>query len=282
MTRTDLRFEHGGVALAYDDLGTGGAPALVLIHGGSGSRESWTEVAAALVPRHRILAVDLAGHGDSDRAPGSYSVPDQGARIAALCEQVAAGDTVLIGHSFGALVAAYVAAVRPDVVRAAVLGDPPMYIMDPAVWPSTMFGMFFPLLRAAMEEAHRSDDPVAGLRSWIQSLPVYAERLGPDGVERFARSWAKCDPAVLGSVDDPAVDKAVWADHDPDTPIACPVLVVRADPGIMPAFYAEHEERFRRAAPGARFVLAEGCSHSIHDEQPGWLAEQVETFLASR
>jgi len=276
----DLCFEHDGIALAYDDLGDRGAPAVVLLHGGSMSRGTWSAVAPRLAATHRVLAVDLAGHGDSDRAPGGYAVPDQGRRIAALCENVVGGDVVVIGSSYGALVAVYLAAERPDIVLAAVLGDPPIYIMDPDVWPSTMFGMFFPMLRAAMEDAHRTDDPAGSMAAWLRTLPVFAEMLGEEGIESSSRSWAKCDPEVLAATDGPSIG-AVWGGHSPDAPIDCPVLVLRADPSVLAAFAAEHEDRFRQAAAGSQFVFAEGCGHGIHEERPDWFTEQVETFLAA-
>ena len=277
-TGRSRRFACNGVSLAYDDLGDADATPLVLLHGGATDRENWADVVALLAADNRLLPVDLAGYGESDRAPGNYSVPDHGKRIATLCEQVADSRGVIIGHSLGALVAAYVASTRPDVVRAAVLEEPPMFIVEPDIWPSTTFGVFVPMLRSAMEDAQRSDDPVASLRSWVHSLPGYADMLGPDGVERSVRSWAKIDPVALGSGSDDPIDVRIWNGHDPDTPIGCPVLVLRAE--VTPAFAPEHEERFRRLAPQATFVLAEGSGHGIHIEKPEWFADQVRIFVA--
>lgn len=291
-TRNDqqlsLRFQHDGIGLAYDDLGDRSGPAIVLIPGGAMSRETWARVAPRLSSDYRVLPIDMAGHGDSDRAPGNYSVPEQGDRIAAFCEQVAGGDAVVVGHSFGGVVAAYVAATRPDVVRAAVLEDPPMFLFHPDVWPTNMLSLFLSALRVAMIQASTAEDPVQSMRSWLLSLPAtsgrgsYAEIIGPDGVDRCARGWAKCDPRLLDGIDDVAtIDVGTWGGYDVASPIGCPVLVARADPQLMPAFRPQDEEQFGSVVPLARYVVAERSGHNIHEEQPDWFVEQVAAFLAS-
>ena len=101
-------------------------------------------------------------------------------------------------------------------------------------------------------------------------------------VERFALAWSKCDPHLLDGIDDLArIDTTTWGQHDIETPISGPVLVVRADPQLMPGFRPEDEQRFRRTAPQARFVVAQGSGHNIHEEQLDWFGDQVEAFLAT-
>lgn len=139
-----------------------------------------------------------------------------------------------------------------------------MFVFDPDVWPTTVFSLLFPALRTAMIDAAASDDPLASIRSWIAALPPlgdrgsYADILGSDGVERFARSWSKCDAHLLDGIDDIAsIDVATWRNHDVETPITCQVLVVRADPQLMPGFRPEDEARFLRFAAHATFGVAE-------------------------
>lgn len=179
------------------------------------------------------------------------------------------------------MTAAYLAATRPDLVTDVFLEDPPMFIFDPAVWPTTMYAQLFPVLQQGIRAAQATDDPVAALRELMSNAPslrgdtTMAEALGPEATHEQALAWARFDTEAF----DPALDLTVWDDHDVDTPIDRPVTVVRADPALDPAFFPEHEPRFRRLAPRARFLVAQGCTHMIHDEQPEWFAKELARFL---
>ena len=275
------RFDRGGVSLAYDERGDRDSPAVVLLHGLSGSRVTWEPLATRLSDRFRVIAVDLRGHGESDRA-SSYRLPDYGSDVAALCESVVGGEAVLVGHSLGGITTAFVAATRPDLVRGAFLEDPPMFVLASEVFSTTVFAMIFPILQQSIRDAQATGDPDAALRQLMAQTPAMtgqgtmADALGPEGVERTVRSWSQFDAAAF----DPAIGGTMAGDHDLDAPIGCPVTLVRADPSLGPAFFSEHEERFRRLAPQSNVVVADGCTHLIHDEKPDWFADEVEKFLS--
>lgn len=275
-------FARDGVRIAYDELGDRDAPAIVLLHAGSDDRHAWDRVSETLVKRFHMVRVDLRGHGESDRTPGSYTIPDVGDDVAALCDELDLAPAVLVGHSLGAVTVAYLAAARPDLAAGAFLEDPPMFIFEPEAWEASVFSKLFPVLQAGIRDAQATDDPEATLRQLMAAMPsargdgTMADALGPKGTARQARAWARFDTAVL----DIALDLTAWGDHDPDSPIECPVTVVRADPSLGPAFFPEHEARFRRAAPKAEFVVAEGFTHVIHPVDPAWFTAQLHTFLS--
>jgi pimeloyl-ACP methyl ester carboxylesterase len=109
--------------LAHDVRGDG--PLLVLVHGITENRHSWDPVTDDLARDHRVLRVDLLGHGES--APGAsgeeYQVPALAADVAATVREAApdAGPPLLIGHSLGGMVVTAYAAAED--VRAAVNVD---------------------------------------------------------------------------------------------------------------------------------------------------------------
>jgi pimeloyl-ACP methyl ester carboxylesterase len=88
-----------GVDMAYLDRGRG-EPALVFVHCGNCRKEIWTETLAAFEGEHRVVAMDLPGHGRSGarRAP---SLPSFGADVAALMDHLKLGRVVLVGNSLG-------------------------------------------------------------------------------------------------------------------------------------------------------------------------------------
>jgi pimeloyl-ACP methyl ester carboxylesterase len=107
--------------LAWETRGSG-SPTIVLIHAIGGDRSDWDRVAPRLAAHRRVLLVDLPGHGRSP-APKTPTV----AEAARLLERVLADRRVeramLVGHSFGALVALEAAAAHPARAAAVVAVD---------------------------------------------------------------------------------------------------------------------------------------------------------------
>lgn len=91
------------VALAHDVQGSG--PLLVLVHGITENRHSWDPLLDQLAATHRVLRVDLRGHGESP-AGDSYDLPSMAADIAELVDEV----PLVVGHSLGGTVATAYAA----------------------------------------------------------------------------------------------------------------------------------------------------------------------------
>lgn len=105
----------------YEDRGAGD-PACVLIHGWCGDHSSMEPLAADLGSRHRVLNMDLRGHGESAALTGAYSMDGMAADAVAVAD-LARGPAVLVGHSMGGRVALAAAAMRPASVRALVILD---------------------------------------------------------------------------------------------------------------------------------------------------------------
>jgi pimeloyl-ACP methyl ester carboxylesterase len=76
-----------------------------------------------LRPRHRVVSVDLRGHGESDTPESGYANADFAGDLAYLCAQVGLSKPVIVGHSFGGSVSLYLTTTRPDLVRGLVLLD---------------------------------------------------------------------------------------------------------------------------------------------------------------
>ena len=102
---TPATVEAGGVALAYDERGSG--PAVVLVHGTATARTVWRELVEALGDGVRAIAYDRRAYGDSG-APEPYggtTVGEQADDLAELIEGLGAAPAVVCGHELGALAA---------------------------------------------------------------------------------------------------------------------------------------------------------------------------------
>ncbi len=116
------RLIRDGVALDYEETGHG-APSLVFVHGLACHRGFWAAQVAHFAHTHRVLAVDLRGHGGSDAPAQRYTMQGLADDLAWTCAQLRIERPVVVGHSLGGLVALELAAAHREQVRAAVLVD---------------------------------------------------------------------------------------------------------------------------------------------------------------
>jgi pimeloyl-ACP methyl ester carboxylesterase len=276
------QFEQDGVVLAYDDSGGSGSPPVVLLHGLGSARSTWDSFVPALAAKQRVLALDHRGHGDSAHATGTYVLDNYGADTVAFCEQVVGEPAVLVGHSLGGVIAAHLAAVRPDLVRGALLEDPPLFFGDPTEMGTSPFPALFGVLRQVLGELRGRGAPVEEYAALVKATPSFngvgtlADVLGPEGTEAQARAMASLDPEVFT----PAIEGMALAGAPATERLDCPVRVLRADPDLGPAFSAGHEKRFLAANPHATVEEYEGASHLLHGEMADRFLADVQAFLA--
>jgi pimeloyl-ACP methyl ester carboxylesterase len=102
----------------------GEGPPVVLLHGLAVSHRYLMPTARALAGRLPVVVPDLAGFGRSDKPPAAYDVEQHAACLSVWLDALGLGRACLVGHSFGAEVAARLAVRRPDLVAALVLAGP--------------------------------------------------------------------------------------------------------------------------------------------------------------
>ena len=126
MTKRSLT-TASGVEIAYEELGSGGVP-LVLLHGWTGYRQDFETVWDALAEDRRVLAPDLRGHGDSSRvgeegAADCHALAGLVEDLDAFLEGVVAEPCHLLGHSMGGMVTLRLALEAPERLASLILMD---------------------------------------------------------------------------------------------------------------------------------------------------------------
>ncbi len=111
-----------GVAIQYTDQGKG-EPALVFVHCWSCDRHLWDAQVSAFARDHRVVALDLAGHGDSGRERKDWTVAAFGGDVQAVVERLGLKRVILIGSSMGGPVILEAARRLKDRVVELVLVD---------------------------------------------------------------------------------------------------------------------------------------------------------------
>ena len=126
--QADERLTHGvtqakdGVELHYESGGSG-SPALVFIHGWNCDRSYWSAQLPFFAATHQVVAIDLAGHGDSGINRETWSMANFGADVAAVADALQLKDIILVGHSMGGPVALEAARLLKGRVKMVIGAD---------------------------------------------------------------------------------------------------------------------------------------------------------------
>ena len=162
--------EGAGVALHY--LARGEGPVVVLVHGMASDARAWKPALAQLADAGlRAIALDRRGYGDSG-APEPYAattVQEQAEDVAALLSGLGAVPALLVGEGFGALVVLELLVRRPDLVRGAVLADPPLHAFVPAATAALAEE------RTLLEEGLREGGRAVAVRAWLAAAGMAAD-----------------------------------------------------------------------------------------------------------
>ena len=125
-----------GNTINYGEL-AGDGPALLLIHGQMVAWEEYASVIPDLSKNWHVYAVDLYGHGESSHEEELYYLDVNGDDLIWFIDNVIGEDTVVSGHSNGALIAAYIAAYGSNLVKGVVLEDPPVFSTQGENWETS-------------------------------------------------------------------------------------------------------------------------------------------------
>ena len=231
----------GPLTVHYEVTGEG--PAVVLIHGLSGSSRWWMYNVPALAQRYRVYNVDLVGFG---RSRGQHLVLREAAGWLREWLQVAGiRQAHLVGHSMGGYIATEVVATAPQAVRRLVLVDALVLPMGPG------------LVRHALDLAR------ATRFMSLNFLPVLIGdtlRAGPSTMWRATREVLSADLSHrLGEVQ--AETLVIWGEKDSL---------------LYPALGRKLAEQLARA----RFVCVEGAGHNPMWDRPQRFNELLLDFLA--
>ena len=124
-----------GVRLAFEDVGRG-APPILLIHDLGRDHRHLRSQRDHFRRQHRVVAVDLRGHGHSDSLVHPYAPTDFAEDLAWLCYELGVYRPVAVGQGASGLIVMHLAVHQPDLLAAVVLLEAPGSLPTVAVWSS--------------------------------------------------------------------------------------------------------------------------------------------------
>lgn len=136
-----MKLKRDGVTLAFEEAGSG-RPPLLFIHGWTCDRSYFAPQFKHFRRTHRVVSVDLRGHGQSDKPQQDYTMALFAEDLAWLCGQLKLTKPVMIGHSMGGVIALEMAARFPELPAAIVALD------SPIVPPQSLRDALAPLMAA--------------------------------------------------------------------------------------------------------------------------------------
>jgi pimeloyl-ACP methyl ester carboxylesterase len=244
----------------------GSGPDVLLLHGLSGGAATWVEVVDRLRPTHRVVALDLPGHGGSAAPPPRADVAWYADAVAAAATALGLRGPVVAGHSFGGQVAARLVERHPHLADGLVLAGPCGVAPLPAL--TRALGVVTTTVRpgALVAPAGRR---LAG-RAWFRRL-AFGAMLAADagalprrGVEGFF-----CE--LREHRDIRTARRAIYADGPiaAGGPFPCPAVVLWGDrDAVVPSAHGRALAR----RTGARLRVVADCGHLLIAERPGALA----------
>lgn len=245
-----------GSKIHYVNYGKGDE-ALVLIHGWTMNVDNWRDQIPDLTKRSRVIAIDLPGHGQSDKPQVSYSMDYFARAVEAVMRDAKVKRAVLVGHSMGTPIARQFYRKYPDKTLAIVVADGALGpFADKATMDRMIAGFRGPNYREAVS----------------QMFGMMKGGLSPQAVEQLMTSSRNTPQHVLVSAMEGMADSAIWGDDK----INVPVLAIMAR---NPMFPPNMEEIYRGVAPNLDFRMWDGVGHFVMMEKPKEFNEAVIGFL---
>lgn len=260
----------------YLDWGNEGAMPVVFLHAGRLNAHSWDLVCLALRDRYRCLALDLPGHGDSERAPGQdYSMASCAEDLRGFADALALQRFCVVGLSQGGKQALAFAGRHAERLSGLVIMDiGPDIHLEGAERQRTSMAVYEPLtsfedfVRIALAD-RPSRDPEKLRFTLAQNL-----RRRADGKWEWKYDVDYRAALPLSAV---VAEQPMLAASVPR--VTCPVLVVRGERSDI--LLREQAAALAAGVPNGRWMEIPGARHFLHHDNPNAVIEALAGFLAT-
>ena len=252
---------------------TGEGPDVLLLHGAGSSTHSWARLAPHLAARHRVIALDLPGHGWTRSPRGRARLSDVAADIATLCAQEGWRPRLVVGHSAGGAISLELARqgrILPE--RLVIVNGALENFRGAAGWLFPIMAKMLalnPFTGLLISQGNRSVQQVRSI------LSTAGSELDEEALALYARLIQR-RPHVDGTL----AMMAQWSLDDLNRAlprIATPTLFLHGErDGAVDIRVAE---RAASAMPAARLVRLPGVGHLAQEEAPERVATEIAQFV---
>ncbi|MEK6304007.1 MAG: alpha/beta hydrolase [Acidobacteriota bacterium] len=246
-----------GHRIHYENHGKG-REAIVLIHGWTCDLGFWRGQVADLSKRARVLAIDLPGHGQSDKPEVAYSMELFARAVDSVMRDAGVDRAVLVGHSMGTPVARQFYRKYPQKTLGLVVVDGPLRPFG----DKKMMDSFIA--------------PLRGPNYKLEAAKFIDGMMGPEVTpalrEQIKTSMLSTPQYVAISAMEAMAEESIWKQDKIDVP----VLAVLAK---SPFWAADNEQFFRSITSNLDYQMWDGVSHFLMMEKPKQFNDAVIAFL---
>jgi non-heme chloroperoxidase len=258
-----------GVRLRVADRGPRDAPVVLLVHGWKGSHRLFDRTAVALMDRHRVVALDLRGMGESDKPGHGYDFDRAPADVGDVIAALGLDDVTLVGWSLGCSIALRYMEQGGAGVGRVVLTNGPLRLTRaddfPHAMPADQFDGYIDAMVAGWPESERAfqaESTLAGDGPLVDWLYAVALQTPLDAALSYVRAQAQLDMRdAVRSLRVPVL--AAYATGDPYYPTS------------LGDWIAEH-------APDGRAIVFKHSAHCTPIEEAPAYAAAIASFTADR
>ena len=254
---------------------SGDGPALVLLHGFTGSSETWNFLRPSLDSLYRVIAVDLPGHGrsSSPQSASRYSHERFADDLATVLESLEIERAAVLGYSMGGRAALRFAIAHPHRLSALILESTSAGITDRAERDERVTS------DAALAEFIEREGIEAFVSRW-ENLPLWeTQRALPDANRKTLRDQ-RLTNTTRGLANSLRGAGAGSGEHmlELAKAITSPVLIIA---GELDTKYVDLGRLLARAIRPAQLEIIPGAGHATHLERPEAFTASVAAFLAT-
>jgi pimeloyl-ACP methyl ester carboxylesterase len=256
----DVRLKTG-IRMHYAEQGAGEGVPVILLHGITDSWYSWRRVLPRLDKKYRVYALDLRGHGDTDKPAAGYAMKDFAADVVAFMDAMKIKKAVVAGHSMGSFVALQTALDAPGrVEKLLIMGTATTARNDATIDLKKSFDE----LKDPLDEKFVRDFQV-GASS--ESVPGdFMDGIVRHSMKVPARVWKAALSGVMAEDYQPRLGR-----------IKAPTLIVWGDKENL--FLRPEQEILKTKIANSSLKIYEGAGHSPHWEYPEKFAADLTEFL---
>jgi pimeloyl-ACP methyl ester carboxylesterase len=268
--------EAAGLTWHYVEAGEGDP--IVFIHGLPESWYSWHYQLEALAGEYRVIAIDLKGYGQSDKADGNYAADHVAEEVLALLDAIGLESFSLVTHDWGTMIGDFLAGRHAERVQRYVRMQAPLLRTDPKNHPQFVLLRNQELATAIMSNAEQFIGNVYGSRT-VQPIPEedmarIIEEFSREGVAsavpRYFRDFWELDGEALEQISQHR--GALFA------AMVFPVLLLQADSDpAQPQWYFDGATDL---FPDAQLQWIENSGHFSELEQPEAVTHAVREFMS--
>jgi pimeloyl-ACP methyl ester carboxylesterase len=243
-----------------------------MIHGFSEAIDWWDDIAPTLAKDHRVIRIDLTGHGGTEAPRSGYTMENQAAMVATVLDKLSIDRFTLIAHSMGGIVSTALIEAHPDRVERLVLIATPPKAETTFSLPTRLALM--PVIGELLMRFNTDGSIRKGMEQvFTPGFPV-PEKFVDDFKQLTYTAFREShNDNVIFNSEKPVFERLAALKSPP------PLLVIY---GAEDGEVAPSSEALYAKVPGAKIEKVENAGHGVMVQQPAKVLELIEPFIAGQ